>query len=717
MASWPENPTLIGHRITRLDGMAKATGGAKYPSDVRPEGTLFGVLLYSPYARAKIKSIDTAAAEKLPGVKAISVLPDMRAGKELRFQGEVIAAAAAETEEQGRDAIRAIKVEYEVLPHAVTEAQSMAEGAPEINRGGNVRKGRAVAKGDAAAAIAKADVVIEGTYSVPVITHVCLEPHGLTARWDGPDKLTVWASTQAVQVTAIELAGKFDIPASSVTVLTDYMGGGFGSKFGADQWGQIAADLAKKTGKPVKIFLDRAHEHLAAGNRPSATAKVKLGGNKDGKLVAVIAETHGTGGFGGAAFPFPYVYDVPTSSRTHSDVFVNAGSQRAMRAPGHPQGCALMEAAMDDLADKLGIDPLDFRLNNLPPADFKTPIYQGEIAIAAELIGWREKRKPRGQSGSDPIKHGMGMALHTWGGGGTRDKKVGITISPDGTVEIKSATQDIGTGARTMLAIVTAEILGLNPTDIISNIGNSTFPPGQASGGSTTTPSMAPPALDAATKARDALFKKIAPVLKVETADLRLKGGQLWVKGEPVMSWKDACRKLGTASISETGGVPEDAHGLSSSGVGGCQFAEVAVDIETGTVKVKKIVAIQDSGLIIDKLTWESQVYGGVIGGLNYGLFEERVMDPVTGVMLNPDMEIYKLAGAADIPEIIVRAYEPPEIKARGVIDVGEPPTISTAAAIGNAVTNAIGVRVPEWPMSPRNVLNALAKAAKEGKA
>jgi xanthine dehydrogenase YagR molybdenum-binding subunit len=180
------------------------------------------------------------------------------------------------------------------------------------------------------------------------------------------------------------------------------------------------------------------------------------------------------------------------------------------------------------------------------------------------------------------------------------------------------------------------------------------------------------------------------------------------------MSWKDACRKLGMMPISETGKFEE---GLSSVGVGGCQFADVSVDVETGVVKVNKVVAIQDTGLIIDKLTWESQVYGGVIGGLNYGLFEERVMDPTTGVMLNPDMELYKLAGASDIPEIIVRAYEPDEVKARGVIGVGEPPTISTAAAIGNAVTNAIGVRVPEWPMSPRNVLNALATASKEGKA
>jgi len=717
MASWPDNPTLIGHRIPRLDGMAKATGSAKYPSDVRPEGTLFGVLLYSPYAHAKIKSIDTAAAEKMPGVKAVSVVAKVGGETPLRFQGDLIAAVAAETEEQARDAVRAIKVEYEVLPHAVTEAQSMAEGAPVIDQRGNVRKGRSNTKGDPTAAMAKADAVIEGTYSVPVITHVCLEPHGLTVRWDGTDKLTVWASTQAVQATANELAGKFDIPATNVTVLTDYMGGGFGSKFGADQWGLIAAELAKKTGKPVKLFLDRAHEHLAAGNRPSATGKVKLGASKEGKLVAVIAETHGTGGFGAGGFPFPYVYDIPASSRTHSEVSVNAGSSRAMRAPGHPQACALMEAAMDDLADKLGIDPLEFRLNNLAAGDFHTAIYKGEVPIGAELIGWREKRKPRGQNGSGPIKHGLGMALHQWGGGGTRDKKVGITISPDGSVEIKSATQDIGTGARTILAIVTAEILGLKPTDIVSNIGNSTFPPGQASGGSTTTPSMAPPALDAAIKARDAFFKKIAPVLKVEAGDLQLKGGQLWVGGEPVMSWKDACRKLGMVSISETGGVPANARGLASTGVGGCQFAEVAVDIETGVVKVKKIVAIQDSGLIIDKLTWESQVYGGVIGGLNYGLFEERIMDPVTGVMLNSDMEIYKLAGAADIPEIIVWAYEPPEQKARGVIGVGEPPTISTAAAIGNAVTNAIGVRVPQWPMSPRNVLNALDKAAKEGKA
>ena len=715
MAEWPTTPNLIGKRIPRLDGLLKASGKAKYPSDVRPEGTLFGVMLYSPYAHAKVKSIDLSVAEKMPGVKAVVAIA--KAGSVLRYHGDDIAAVAAETEEQARDAIRAIKVEYEVLPHVATEAQSMAEGAPVVFKGGNVRKGRAETKGKPEEALAKADVTIEGTYTVPLITHVCLEPHGLTVKWDGDDKMVAWASTQFVGGTANELAQAFNMPVGNVTVYTDYMGGGFGSKFGAEIWGRTAAELSKKAGgRPVKMFLDRVQEHLAGGNRPSATAHIKMGANRDGKIVACIAEAHSTGGVNaGANLTVPYIYrDVPNIRTTQSTAFTNFGGARAMRAPNHPQSCLVTEAAVDDLADKLGMDPLDFRLKNLDLNSPIAPVYQAEVAMGAELIGWRQKRKPRGQNGRGPIKHGLGMALHTWGGGAAQGRQVSCSINPDGSVELRSATQDIGTGARTILAIIAAEILGLQPGDITSNIGNSTYPPGQPSGGSTTTPSMAPPCYDAVTKARDALFKKIAKAVNAKPEDMSLKGGQLVVSGEPLMPWKDACRKLGVSPIFETGNFVE---GLSSSGVGGCQFAEVSVDIETGVVKVKKIVAIQDTGLILDRLTWDSQVYGGVIMGLNYGLFEERVVDPTTGRMLNPDMEWYKLAGAADIPEIIVQAYDPPEVRARGVIGVGEPPTISTAAAIGNAVTNAIGVRVSEWPMSPRNVLNALATASKEGRA
>jgi xanthine dehydrogenase YagR molybdenum-binding subunit len=713
MASWPENPRLISTSIPRIDGLAKASGRAKYPSDELPQGMLFGVMLYSPYAHAKVKSIDTSKAESMPGVKGIIAIA--KAGSTLRFHGDDIAAVAAETEEQGRDAARAIKVEYEILPHVATEEQAMAPDAPQIAGGSNIQKGRAQTQGTPEEALAKADAVIEATYTVPVITHVCLETHGLTAKWEGEDKLTAWSSTQAVGPTAAQLAQSFKIPVPNVTVLTEVMGGGFGSKFGPDIWGRTAAELAKMTGRPVRMFLDRIQEHLAAGNRPSAGGHIKMGANKDGMLVAVIAETYGTGGFGGGgAFPFPYVYNFANSSRVHSGVRVNGGSSRAMRAPGHPQGCMITEAAMDDLADKLGIDPLQFRLKNLKPGDFRTAIYNDEVRLGAQEIGWSQ-RKPRGQNGKAPIKRGFGMALHQWGGGGQNDKQVSCTISPDGSVELRTATQDLGTGARTMLAIIAAELLGLEVKDIKSNIGNSSFPPGQNSGGSTTTPSMAPPTFNAVSQARDALLLRTANDLKVDAGQLTLKDGKVYVGNDPKMSFKDACRKLGTMPISVTAGFVD---GLSSSGVAGCQFADVTVDIETGIVKLKKIVAVQDSGLIINMMAWKSQVYGGVIGGLNPALFEERIMDPGTGVMLNPDMELYKLAGASDIPEIVVIPYHTEEMKKRGVIGIGEPPTIGTAAAIANAVTNAIGVRVANWPMTPMNVLNALAKASSnEGKA
>jgi xanthine dehydrogenase YagR molybdenum-binding subunit len=416
MATWPESTRLIGSSIRRIDGMAKASGRAKYPSDIRPEGMLFGVMLTSPYANAVVKAIDIAAARKLPGVKAILALVTPGESK-LIYQGQEIAAVAAETEEKARDAVRAIKVDYEILPHVVTERQAMATDAPKPFATANTRPARAIIRGKPDEAMPKADVTIEATYSLPVITHVCLEPHGLTAEWKGSDSIVAYASTQSVMGVAKDLSDNVGVDASKVTVLTEVMGGGFGSKFGADVWGVAAAKLAKEAGRPVRMFLDRAQEHLIAGNRPSATAHVKLGATQDGKVVALTAETHGTGGRSASTFPLPYVYGVENSTRAHTDVFVNCGGARAMRAPGHPQGCAVMEAAMDDLADKLGMNPLEFRLKNLKETDMvaggvdRTMIYREEVARGAQLIGW-DRWKPRGQNGKGPVKRGLGMALH-----------------------------------------------------------------------------------------------------------------------------------------------------------------------------------------------------------------------------------------------------------------------------------------------------------------
>lgn len=706
MASWPKEPRLLTKEHPRLDGLAKASGQAKYPSDVRPEGMLFGAILYSPHGLATIKSIDTTAAEALPGVRAVEVLNG--AGKTVRFHGDDIAVVVADTEEKARDGVRAIKVEYEVQPFLATEAQALTKkDTPEGRRA--VRPGRESVEGDPDGALSSAAASITAEYHVPVITHCCLEPHGLTAKWEGDDKLTVWSSTQSVMGVADQLAQNLRIPVGNVTVLTDYMGGGFGSKFGPDIWGITAANLSKKTGKPVKVFLDRLQEQTSGGNRPSAMGKVTLGASKDGKLTVMVADTHGTGG----RLPLPYVYDVPNTKINHTQINLNIGGSRAWRAPNHPQACALTEMAVDDLAEKLGIDPFQLRLNSLKEDDpvgggvNRTDIYKDQMKIGAEAFGWEKLYKKRGTR-DGVIRSGVGMALHQWGGGGAADKQVSVTINPDGSVEVRSATQDIGTGIRTLLAMITAEVLGLEITDIRSNIGNSHFPPGQSSGGSTTTPSMAPPCLNAATQAKDAFLKRVAAGLEATPEELELKGGKVVVKGEREVPWKDACRKLGMMPVAITAGFEE---GLSSVGVGGCQFAEVKVDTETGVVRLQRVVAVQDSGLILNMLTWKTQVNGAVIMGLNGALFEEVIADPSTGAVLNPDMELYKLAGLTDIPKIDVIPYHTDEMKARGVIGIGEPPVIATMAAIANAVANAVGVRVPRLPLSPMNVLNALARA------
>ncbi len=302
------------------------------------------------------------------------------------------------------------------------------------------------------------------------------------------------------------------------------------------------------------------------------------------------------------------------------------------------------------------------------------------------------------------------MALHTWGGAGRKDNDVKVTISSDGSVLLESSTQDLGTGERTVLAVVAAEILGLEPENITTRIGESQYGRSTGSGGSTTTPGTAPATLNAAVAARDALLEKLADRLKAKKEDLAVEPGKIVDKANnKSWKWKEACARLGMDTVVGTGNWSD---GLSNNGVCGVQVAEVLVDTETGVVRCTRIVAVQDCGMVVNLQGCESQVAGGVIMGLNPALFEERIMDQQTGRLVNPNMEFYKLGGIKDIPEIIVHMHDMPE---RGVIGIGEPPTISTTAAIGNAVFNAIGVRVPFAPFTAERVLAALEK--KGGKA
>jgi xanthine dehydrogenase YagR molybdenum-binding subunit len=709
---WPAEGkrALIGKRISRLDGPWKASGTAKYAYDANRPNMLYGRMVQSPHAHAKINAIDTSVAEKMPGVKAVDIIHPV--GQEVLWVGKEIVAVAAETDDQARDAMRAVKIDFEVMPYLV------ADTTPDKATGFTQQLNEQTQL-DPDAGFKSADVVHEGEYGVAAITHCCLESHGSAAEWEG-DKLTVWASTQSVtgltqEYSASLTAKGIPTTATNVRILTPVMGGGFGSKFAADTWGISAAVLAKKAGRPVKMMLDRDQELMVGGMRPSLYAKVKVGAKSDGTLTAWQSESWGTSGpTGGANANLPYILQTGLPyRRKHTAVHTNIGPARAWRAPNHPQFCLVTMGAMEDLAAKLNMDPVKFLLKNMSLAGernkgFGTKDYEQELAKASELMEWNKKWHPRGDKTAGPIKRGVGVAIHTWGGAANASS-CNCTIHPDGSVELNMATQDLGVGTRTSVAIVGAETLGLPLEAVTVNIGDSNLPPAGGSGGSTTIGGVSSATRRAANTALNKLFDQVAPSLGVGADQLEAWGGKIQVIGNPAKSltWKQACAKLGTTSISEMGQTSRD---LTSGNVAGVQMAEVAVDVETGVVRMEKFVAVQDCGLIIDLKTAESQVFGAMIMGVCYALYEEKVMDQQTGIMLNADMEFYKLAGIGDIGELVVHMMTGPGYDDRGVIGLGEPPTVSPGAAISNAVANAIGVRVPTLPLTPDKVLAALGK-------
>jgi xanthine dehydrogenase YagR molybdenum-binding subunit len=780
--AWPdaEHRTLIGKRISRVDSPAKVSGQAKYTYDVHRPGMLYGIVLRSPYAHAKIVSVDTSAAEKMPGVKAVHIVQGP--GSTIHWEGDEIVAVAAVDEPSAEDAVRAIKVEYQQLPYLVTDTeppQGSAEGqgplsaddiddmldnqvpsqqmvsqiqqygitampSEDVLKGlkadgatdavldairaaavhpeagsrpkSNYQKAAAQTLGDPDKGFADAEVVSEGLYGVPVITHCCLESHGSISEWTDADHLFTHISTQNVSGIPGQMAEPLKTPASNIRVHQDHVGGGFGSKFSPDRWGIFTAQISKKAdGKPVRIMLERAAELKVAGARPSAYARVKVGAKKDGTLVAWQSQSWGTGGPGGGGMPpIPYVFAVPNQRKEHTAIRNNIGPARAWRAPNHPQAAVLTMCALDDLAAKLNMDPVEFFGKNLDIAKPRQNIYREELAIAADLMGWKQKWHPRRQNQSGLVR-GVGVSFHTWGGRG-HASDCDLTIHPDGSVDIKMGTQDLGTGTRTCILIVAADTLGI-PVDAIQlHIGDTMYPPSGGSGGSTTIGGVSSSTRRAAVDARNALFAKVAPTLNAEPDQLECVNARVGVKGDSSrsLSWKEACSKLGVMPLTIRGKNPDKSKppDLTNSGVGGVQMAEVEVDTETGIVKVTKMVAVQDCGLIIDLKTAESQCYGALIMGISYSLFEEKVMDPGTGRMLNPDMQFYRLAGLSDIPELVVKMMTGKGYDERGVIGLGEPPVISPGAAISNAVANAIGVRVPFLPFTPDRVLAALEQKA-----
>ena len=718
---------VVKGRQPRLDGRFKVTGRAKYTYDISLPGMLWGKMVRSAVPAGQILKIDTSKAEALPGVKAVWTSE----ARSVRFAGQDVAAVAAVSPEVADDAARLIEVTYDEAPFVTDLEKAMADDAPlvyepdkipgpkDVPHKGNVvgpkPPGRGGSRGDIEKGFADAAVTIQQTYSVPTHTHSPLETHGVIAKWDG-DQLTVWASTQGVFTVRDGMAEALGIDRKNVNVITEHMGGGFGSKLAPSASGTafavVACKLAKQAAAPVKLMLDRHEEHLCTGNAPSALMTVKIGAARDGTFTALHYRSFGSAGIAGGAGtggPAGALHGKnPNLKIEEHDVFTNAGPAAPLRAPGHPQGAFALESAVDEMADRLGLDPLEVRKKNEA-----SPVRLIQYDVGAKAIGWERRNKKPGE-GAGPRKRGIGMANGNWyviaRGSGVGAE---VRIHRDGSVEYFSGAQDIGTGFRTAMAMVVAEELGLRPTDIKPNVGDSRWPEGPGSGGSNTTNSVAPAVRLAAHDARMKLFAVAAPGLGAKAEDLDAADGKIFVAASPGKSvaFKQAAAKMSGEVISAVAQRKKQFETYRQD-LAGCQFAEVEVDTQTGQVRVVKIVAVNDCGFPINMLTTESQIIGAMIQGVSWALFENRVLDRNVGTMVNPNLESYKVLLSKDmfeaVPIVTEIANAGNNTSAAGI---GEPCIVPTLGAVANAVFNATGARVRTLPITPDRVLAALAEA------
>jgi len=726
----------MGKARSRTEGPLKVTGRAKYTYDIKLPGMLYGRMIGASVPAAEILEVDTSKAEALAGVKAVWVT-DSRI---VRFAGQDVAAVAATSPDIARDAARLVKVRYKERPFAGELREAMKPDAPgvffldrmpvprDLPKTGNIAGPRVNRnqRGDVDKGFAEAEVVHEGSYYCPVHTHAPLETHGVVASWEG-DQLTIYASTQALFAVREGVAEALGVDRKNVRVLCEHMGGGFGSKLGPSATGSafsvVACRLSKLAGAPVKLMLDRHQEHLCTGNAPSALMTVKVGAKKDGTLTALHYRSWGSAGVAGGAGtagPAGALHGKnPNVKIEEYDVFTNAGPSAPLRAPGHSQGAFGLESAIDELADKLGLDPLELRRKNEA-----SPVRLSQYEVGAKAIGWERRNKKAGDmsSGSWTVAgkglppsrvRGLGMANGNWYVFASENSNAQVRVHRDGSVEVVTGCQDIGTGYRTAMAIVAAEELGIDPADVTVRLGDTQFPEGPGSGGSTTLNSMAPAVRLAANQARVKVHELAAAQLGASASDLEASRGRISVRGNTAkaVTFKQAAAKMSGESIDCLVKRPKQ-YETYRGDLAGTQFAEVEVDTGTGVVRVVKMVSVNDCGMIVNPLTTQSQVIGAMIQGASWALFENRLLDRNVGTMVNPNLEWYKVLTPSDMFE--AQSILTPVANLgnnTSTAGIGEPPIVPTLAAVANAVFNATGARIRELPLTPDRVLQALSEA------
>ena len=696
LEQWPAGPReVVGRPATRIDGLERARGEAVYTADLKLPGMLHTAVLRSPYAHARVSSIDLSPATTMPGVHAALGPDDLpQLTRECGFQGAAVAAVCADTYAQARAALREIVVEWEQLEVLLDPDEAVA-------RGELVGEPRLRSRGDFEQGLAEADVVVEGEYRTQVVLHNSMETHQSVAQWLG-DTLELYISTQYVWGIRDEVASELGLPPDDVRVVCNYMGGGFGSKNSPDDYTFIAIELAKRTRRPVRCALTRREENLATGNRNATIQRLTIAAKADGTLTALGGEYVNATGWGGWSSPVEgpmwLLYACPNVRTSTWGAKINQPPMKAFRAPGFVEGTFGLEALLDVLAAKLDLDPLELRRRNHTENDASDdrPFSSKNLLECYRRAEphWERRHDVRACS-TETVKRGVGMASQIWYGGGGPPSYAWVRVGSDGRATVVTAMQDIGTGTRTAMAQIAAEELGIPLEHVTVSLGDTSRGPfASISAGSSTTPSMGPAVRAAAADARRQI-EEIAEQMGKADAPL----------AEIVSVLEDA-QILGKGA---RGPNPTGMQVLTF----GVQVAEVAVDVETGEVWVERIGAVHDVGRVINPLGASSQIEGGIIQGIGHTLSEHRLHDPRTGRILTTTLDSYKLPTIADVPEIVSELVDEPDrhLTNLGSKGLGEPPIVPTAAAIANAIRDATGAEVHELPVSREEMLRALRDA------
>jgi CO/xanthine dehydrogenase Mo-binding subunit len=718
LEQWPAGPReIVGQPATRVTGPLRARGEARYTADIKLPGMLHAAVLRSPHAYARVKSISFENALAAPGVRATigpgeaNTLTD-----EPGFQGQAVAAIAADRFGQAHAALALVDVEWEVLEPLVDPDEA-------VRRGQLVSEASRYERGDVDKAIAEADVVVEAEFRTQTVLHSSFETHQSICEWRG-ERLDVYISTQFIWGVRDEVASKLGLAPDKVRVVCEFMGGGFGSKNGAGDHTFIAAELAKRTGRPVRCMLTRREENLAAGNRNSTIQRLTAAARSDGTLVALAGEyVNATGWDGWAAptdGPMQMLYDCENVRTVLSPAKLNTPPMKAFRAPGFVEGTFGLECILDEVAARLKMDPLELRKLNYAHSDEDRPYSSKNLMECYKRAEphWQRRDEVRARS-DGPWKRGVGLASQIWYGGGGPPSYAWVRLGSDGRATVVTAMQDIGTGTATAMTQIAAEELGLPLDRVDLVLGDSARGPyASISAGSSTTPSMGPAVRSAAADAARQIVEIAAQRYDKEERVLSLRGGNVVSSDggswpiEEVVSLLDDAQILGKGA---RGPNPTGMQVLTF----GVQVAEVAVDVETGEIRVERVAAIHDVGRVVNPLGASSQVEGGIIQGIGHTLSEDRLLDPATGITLNQTLDAYKLPTIADVPEIVTELLDIPDehLTNLGSKGLGEPPIVPVAAAIANAIRDATGADVRSVPISREEMLRALREAEAKKKA